>query len=93
MPWSVVSIGGDGEVCDAVTWGGTGESISSEASRYDLIGLKKRIIRALLDVSKSTNLRNKGLSLSGSWQQGHSAAYNTPLLIPVVCRGFIGPGA
>lgn len=40
--------------------------------------------------------RNKSseprLNLSGSWQQGHSAAYNTPFLIQVVCKGFIGPG-
>ena len=26
------------------------------------------------------------LNLSGSWQQGHSAAYNTPYLIQVVCK-------
>ena len=32
------------------------------------------------------------LSLSGSWQQGHSAAYSTPFLIRVVCRGSIGAG-
>ena len=32
------------------------------------------------------------LNLSGSWQQGHSAAYNTPFLIQVVCKGSIGPG-
>ena len=32
------------------------------------------------------------LSLSGSWQQGHSAAYNTPFRIQVVCKGFIAPG-
>ncbi|CAG7870965.1 unnamed protein product, partial [Brassica rapa] len=25
-----------------------------------------------------SNLRDKGLNLSGSWQQGHSATYNTP---------------
>lgn len=25
-----------------------------------------------------TNRSDKGLNLSGSWQQGHSAAYNTP---------------
>ena len=41
-------------------------------------------------------MRNKSseprLNLSGSWQQGHSAAYNTPFLIQVVCKGFIGPG-
>ena len=33
-----------------------------------------------------------GPSLSGSWQQGHSAAYSTPFLIRVVCRGSIGRG-
>ena len=32
------------------------------------------------------------LNLSGSWQQGHSAAYNTPFLIQVVCKGFIARG-
>ena len=32
------------------------------------------------------------LSLSGSWQQGHSAAYNTPFRIQVVCKGFIARG-
>ena len=26
------------------------------------------------------------LNLSGSWQQGHSAVYNTPFLIQVVCK-------
>ena len=25
-----------------------------------------------------TNLSDAGLNLSGSWQQGHSATYNTP---------------
>lgn len=25
-----------------------------------------------------TNLSDKGLNLRGSWQQGHSAPYNTP---------------
>ena len=25
-----------------------------------------------------TNRSDKGLNLSGSWQQGHSATYNTP---------------
>ena len=34
----------------------------------------------------------QGLNLSGSWQQGHSAAYNTPFLIQVVCKGFIARG-
>ena len=40
-------------------------------------------------IDKSSKPR---LNLSGSWQQGHSAAYNTPFLIQVVCKGFIGPG-
>ena len=40
-------------------------------------------------VDKSSKQRP---SLSGSWQQGHSAAYNTPFLIQVVCKGSIGPG-
>ncbi|CAN6972970.1 unnamed protein product [Brassica rapa subsp. trilocularis] len=29
-----------------------------------------------------SNLRDKGLNLSGSWQQGHSATYNTPSHVP-----------
>ena len=32
------------------------------------------------------------LNLSGSWQQGHSAAYNTPFLIQVVCKGSVAGG-
>ena len=44
----------------------------------------------------SARVRDKSseprLNLSGSWQQGHSAAYNTPFLIQVVCKGSIGPG-
>ncbi|CAG7863617.1 unnamed protein product [Brassica rapa] len=28
--------------------------------------------------SGASNLSDKGLNLSGSWQQGHSATYNTP---------------
>ncbi|KAK4737434.1 hypothetical protein R3W88_001131 [Solanum pinnatisectum] len=30
-----------------------------------------------------TNRSNKGLNLSGSWQQGHSSTYNTPSLLRV----------
>ena len=49
-----------------------------------------RRLRGLLRArNKSSEPR---LNLSGSWQQGHSAAYNTPFLIQVVCKGFIGPG-
>ena len=40
----------------------------------------------------STNLQNERPSLSGSWQQGHSAAYSTPFPIQVVCKGFIARG-
>uniref|UniRef100_A0A0D2ZQ65 Uncharacterized protein n=1 Tax=Brassica oleracea var. oleracea TaxID=109376 RepID=A0A0D2ZQ65_BRAOL len=29
-----------------------------------------------------SNLSDKGLNLSGSWQQGHSATYNTPSHVP-----------
>ena len=40
--------------------------------------------------------RNKSskqrLSLSGSWQQGHSTTYSTPFLIQVVCKGSIEGG-
>ena len=43
--------------------------------------------RARLDKSSKPRL-----NLSGSWQQGHSAAYNTPFLIQVVCKGFITRG-
>ncbi|WZY99695.1 hypothetical protein YC2023_072024 [Brassica napus] len=38
-----------------------------------------------------SNLSDKGLNLSGSWQQGHSATYNTPSRILVVCKGFYPP--
>ncbi|PHT26133.1 Regulator of rDNA transcription protein 15 [Capsicum baccatum] len=38
-----------------------------------------------------TNRSDKGLNLSGSWQQGHSATYNTPSHIKVVCKGFCRP--
>ena len=35
------------------------------------------------EIDKSSEPRQ---NLSGSWQQGHSAAYNTPFLIQVVCK-------
>ena len=45
------------------------------------------------DLSRARDKSSEpGLNLSGSWQQGHSAAYNTPFLIQVVCKGSIGPG-
>ena len=49
-------------------------------------GSERGLLRAR---NKSSEPR---LNLSGSWQQGHSAAYNTPFLIQVVCKGFVGPG-
>ena len=51
-------------------------------------GLSTRRVRDAR-VDKSSEPR---LNLSGSWQQGHSAAYNTPFLIQVVCKGFIARG-
>ncbi|PHT25220.1 hypothetical protein CQW23_35144 [Capsicum baccatum] len=38
-----------------------------------------------------TNRSDKGLNLSGSWKQGHSATYNTPSRIQVVSKGFCPP--
>ncbi|CAN7105522.1 unnamed protein product, partial [Brassica rapa subsp. narinosa] len=38
-----------------------------------------------------SNLSDKGLNLSGSWQEGHSATYNTPSRIDVICKGFYPP--
>src|SRR5574340_486292 len=35
-----------------------------------------------------TNRSDEGLNLSGSWQQGHSATYNTLSRSYVVCKGF-----
>ena len=46
-------------------------------------------VRARADSDKSSK---QGPSLSGSWQQGHSAAYSTPFPIQVVCKGFIARG-
>ena len=43
-------------------------------------------------VARGNKSSEPRLNLSGSWQQGHSAAYNTPFLIQVVYKGFIGPG-
>ena len=50
-------------------------------------GCRRRAARACVD--KSSKQRP---SLSGSWQQGHSAAYSTPFPIQVVCKGFIARG-
>ena len=43
-------------------------------------------------VARGNKSSEPRLNLSGSWQQGHSAAYNTPFLIQVVCKGFIVGG-
>ena len=43
-------------------------------------------------VARGNKSSEPRLNLSGSWQQGHSAAYNTPFLIQVVCKGFIARG-
>ena len=53
------------------------------------LSLKGVVADARARRDKSSEQR---LNLSGSWQQGHSAAYNTPFLIQVVCKGSIGPG-
>ena len=54
---------------------------------WGCVGCRARPTRAARDKSSE-----QGLNLSGSWQQGHSAAYNTPFLIQVVCKGFIARG-
>ncbi|KAK6139050.1 hypothetical protein DH2020_027206 [Rehmannia glutinosa] len=45
-------------------------------------GVRNRNLRAIvvrgIEGGGGTNRSDKGLNLSGSWQQGHSAAYNTP---------------
>ena len=69
-------------------------------ARRALSGRRGRLARALLAADgvacRALAWRDKssepGLNLSGSWQQGHSAAYNTPFLIQVVCKGFIARG-
>ena len=53
------------------------------------LSLKGVVADARARRDKSSEQR---LNLSGSWQQGHSAAYNTPFLIQVVCKGFIARG-
>ena len=62
-------------------------SCEGEARRR--LSLKGVVADARARRDKSSEQR---LNLSGSWQQGHSAAYNTPFLIQVVCKGFIARG-
>ena len=62
-------------------------SCEREARRR--LSLKGVVADARARRDKSSEQR---LNLSGSWQQGHSAAYNTPFLIQVVCKGFIARG-
>ncbi|KAG5040128.1 hypothetical protein JHK85_012604 [Glycine max] len=40
------------------------------------------------DLEGRDESKRQGLNLSGSWQQGHSATYNTPSRVYVVCKGF-----
>ncbi|WJX25213.1 hypothetical protein P8452_14276 [Trifolium repens] len=35
--------------------------------------------------------KRQGLNLSGSWQQGHSATYNTPSRVPQGSSALRGP--
>ncbi|PHT29727.1 Regulator of rDNA transcription protein 15 [Capsicum baccatum] len=72
---------------------------SGEVSSQHLVGFFKdeclnllwRRAAGWLDWMGGTNRSDKGLNLSGSWQQGHSATYNTPSCIYVVCKGFCPP--
>ena len=67
--------------------GGCVDKRGARASAVGGVGPDERGCRACGDKSSEPRL-----NLSGSWQQGHSAAYNTPFLIQVVCKGFVGPG-
>jgi hypothetical protein len=57
-----------------------------------LLGSAKREKRLQENEWEVFSYENKSiqqeLNLSGSYQQGYSAAYNTPLYIQVVCKGF-----
>ena len=67
-----------------VSWGTPalrGGDGSREGRPPSRVVCRARPTRAARDKSSE-----QGLNLSGSWQQGHSAAYNTPFLIQVVCR-------
>ena len=67
--------------------GGCVDKRGARASAVGGVGPDERGCRACGDKSSEPRL-----NLSGSWQQGHSAAYNTPFLIQVVCKGFIARG-
>ena len=61
--------------------------------RGEMRGRARRPERGAREVDRRVGLPRCGdksseprLNLSGSWQQGHSAAYNTPFLIQVVCK-------
>ncbi|WZY88413.1 hypothetical protein YC2023_045148 [Brassica napus] len=43
-----------------------------------LLGFNAPVRMLLAETWGGSNLSDKGLNLSGSWQQGHSATYNTP---------------
>src|SRR5664279_1939312 len=55
--------------------------------RYPPAGSRERCVCK----GGGTNPCDVGLDLSGSWQQGHSATYNAPSRIQVVCKGFSPP--
>ena len=61
--------------------GGCVDKRGARASAVGGVGPDERGCRACGDKSSEPRL-----NLSGSWQQGHSAAYNTPSLIQVVCK-------
>ena len=72
--------------------GATGARGPMASQRRGARGVRgKRVVddAARACVDKSSKQRP---SLSGSWQQGHSAAYSTPFPIQVVCKGFIARG-
>ena len=76
----------------ALDWGGGGVSCAlgtPSAGRGSSTTEGGRVVRVVARGNKSSEPR---LNLSGSWQQGHSAAYNTPFHIQVVCKGFIARG-
>jgi hypothetical protein len=56
------------------------EKFTSTRKTTSAVGGKKEGMEwnFVLGKGGGTNLSDKGLNLRGSWQQGHSAPYNTP---------------
>ena len=81
---------------DFLLWVCAEDAKRKRISRHFVARERERCIVKCWRCRGLLRVRNKSseprLNLSGSWQQGHSAAYNTPFLIQVVCKGFIGPG-